>query len=451
MRRAALIVLVAASALVPAVGAAGAETPPNVLIFLTDDQRASTMSVMPETRFWFKQHGTTFPNGVVTTPVCCPSRSTILTGRYAHNHGVASNFDVMELDHSTTIQHRLQDAGYLTAMAGKYLNLWKESPPDFDRWAMMDLASDGNGYSPTQFDVNGTVRTIETYSTNYIRRKAIRFLERFETHDERPWFIFLSVYAPHAPAIPAPKYETAGVPKFVKNPAMLETDRTDKPPFLQARTANLATMAKFRARQLRTLMSVDDLVGRVMKTLGKMGERDDTLAFFLSDNGHLWGDHGLFAKRFPYTASVRVPFFARWPGVLPAGTADPRLVANVDLVPTILDAAGMDATGLDGHSLGANWDRDRVFLEYTRDPDSDVPTWASIRTMELQYTEYYGEGGAVVFREYYDLTADPWQLVNLLGDADTTNDPPPAVVDGLAAQVEADAACAGTEGPGACP
>ncbi|MCA1706295.1 MAG: sulfatase-like hydrolase/transferase, partial [Actinobacteria bacterium] len=97
--------------------------PPNVIVFVTDDQRASgTMLVMPEVKRWFSANTTRFPNAFATTPLCCPSRASIMTGRYAHNHGVRHNHQSHTLDQSATVQHHLRKEGYSTAIAGKYLN-----------------------------------------------------------------------------------------------------------------------------------------------------------------------------------------------------------------------------------------------------------------------------------------------------------------------------------------
>jgi arylsulfatase A-like enzyme len=96
---------------------------PNVLVFMTDDQRGrGALDAMPSVREWFVQGGRRFPRAIATTPVCCPSRASVFTGRYAHNHGVRSNNDGSSLNHATTMQRHLQDAGYLTAYAGKFLN-----------------------------------------------------------------------------------------------------------------------------------------------------------------------------------------------------------------------------------------------------------------------------------------------------------------------------------------
>jgi arylsulfatase A-like enzyme len=199
------------------------------------------------------------------------------------------------------------------------------------------------------------------------------------------------------------------------NPAVNE-DVSDKPGYVRWRNvvAN-STIQQVRTEQLRTLLSVDDMVDRVLRTLQTHGERDNTLVIYLSDNGHMWGEHRIIDMKFvPYTPSVQVPFFARWPGHLAAGTHDNGLVANIDIKPTVLAAAAITpdpAYPIDGRSFLSAGGRSRAFREYFFD-DANAPniqTWASIRTPTYQYIENYNQpalnGGT--FREYYDLTNDP--------------------------------------------
>ncbi|HEX6262454.1 MAG TPA: sulfatase [Actinomycetota bacterium] len=433
----------------PAATAAAQDSPPNILIILSDDQRAGTLGVMPKTRRWFKRAGVLYPRAYATTPVCCPSRASILTGRYAHNHDVNTNQEAQELDHDTSIQRYLQDAGYRTGFLGKYMNAWPllEPPPHFDRWALMAPAR----HRDATFNIDGTVRTVRRYSTDFIAERAARMIEELEATGD-PWFILVAPYAPHGPFQPSKKYRRAKVPRFRPTPSMLEKDRRDKPPYVQVRRQPLRNAKRIRRLQLRMLMSVDDLVGETMRALGRTGARQRTLAFYLSDHGYLWTDHGLKGKNHPYTESIRLPLLARWPGRLPPGTEDLRIATNVDVPATILDAAGVAAPDppLDGRSLLAPGVRDRLFTEAW--PENHVPHWRSLRTDAFHYVEYRDqETGDTTFREYYDLANDPWQLRNLLGDSNLANDPPPWMLTALSLQLERDAVCEGTSGPSACP
>jgi hypothetical protein len=159
----------------------------------------------------------------------------------------------------------------------------------------------------------------------------------------------------------------------------------------------------------------------------------------------MWGEHGLGAeKRFPYTQSVQIPLLMRWPGRVAAGTTDGRLVANVDILPTVLQSAGISpdpAYPEDGVSLLTPGARSRLLLEYWRSPDGGPPGWASIRTPIYQYIEWYADDGVTrTATEYYDLVGDPWQLQNLLTDGDPSNDPN---VSALSSQLALDRQCLG--------
>ncbi|MGH2682804.1 MAG: sulfatase family protein [Actinomycetota bacterium] len=423
----------------------GGGTLPNVLVIMTDDQRADgTLDVMPATQRWFGEGGTRFPNTYATTPLCCPSRATLFSGRYAHNHGVTDNAQAGNLNHAETLQAYLQAVGYRTGIFGKFLNLWnvKVSPPLFNDWATFK-----GGYFGKPFNINGTLRRTEGYSTRFIARRAVRFLRKSEQRDSRPWLMFVTPFAPHVPARAEPAYTDAPVAEWEGNPSVREVDRSDKPSIVQEAEASPDSVQRRRARQLRTLMSVDDLVSTLAAELRRLGEEDGTLAFFLSDNGLMWGDHGTTGKSLPYSASIEIPLLVRWPGTFPAGAVDDRLATTVDIAPTILHAAGLPTVPgqVDGRSLLEPWDRDRVLTE------SWVIPWASLRTRSYQYTEWYNVDGNLTFREYYDLEADPWQLTNLLGDGVPANDPPADLLASLSADLARDRLCAGVEGPAACP
>ncbi len=426
---------------------------PNVLIVLTDDQRIESMGPMRKTRAWFKRGGTEFVNAFATTPLCCPSRASILTGRYAHNHRVRTNADAHELDPKSTIQRYLGDAGYRTGIVGKYLNSWTGPPSRFEQWHTFENVSK---YKGARFNSNGVVHKVKKYSTDYIADRARGLLRQFELTDSRPWFLVVSTWAPHTPAQAAKRHRNSKVGRWEGNPAVFEADRTDKPAYVQARGAGFKGGQRLRERQLRTLKAVDELVERLFGTMTSLAESDQTLAFFLSDNGIMWAEHGMKSKTTPYTPAVKVPFFVRWPGRISQKVADPRIAATIDIAPTILEAAGITPDPefpLDGRSLLDPPSRDRLLLELTGGNNQiDAPTWASTLTADYQYIEYYDDvSGAVTFREYYDMVNDPYQLENLLADADPANDPPVDEQSRLRLQLARDRGCVGTEGPEACP
>jgi arylsulfatase A-like enzyme len=425
---------------------AGQRGRPNVLVIVTDDARAETLEVLPKTKRWIAKAGVTYTNGFATTPSCCPSRASIFSGRYVHNHGVLRQQLADRLDQTTTLASELEDAGYATAMAGKFLNRWplERPPPGFDRYAVAN-----GGYYDQTWAVDGTTRRVPTYSTTFIGDRALAFLDEREADDARPWFLYLATFAPHDPRVPEPKYAGARFPALDKVGPSAAAPVAGKPPYLAERTdGRLTEAAKVRTGQLRTLLSVDDLVDRVLGRLKAGGELDDTLLFFLSDNGYSWGEHRHVGKFVPYTESIKVPFLVSWPGRLPAGTSDDRLVATIDIKPTVLAAAGVrprDGDVVDGRSLLDGRRRDRLLAEYWRDQANapGIRDWAALRTPTWQYIENYDQPGGGTFREFYDLRTDPGMDRNLLADDDPANDPPASV----AAELAAAQTCAGAGCP----
>ncbi len=458
-RRRLVPILASGALLAPALGhvfATGDAPPsapsgPNILLIVTDDQRAAadTLTVMPKTRELFEDQGTNYPNFMVTTPLCCPSRSSIFSGRYAHNTGVHTNTDhdaVQAFDQRATIQAYLHEAGYQTGIAGKFFTTWPvgQDPPNFDRWAIF-----GGGYVDPVFNVDGSVTRITGYSSNILADRSVDMLHTFESSDETPWFLYVAPQAPHSPFTSDAPYLDTSVPPWRPGPGFKERNVRDKPPWVQWRTFSRGQANRLRAEQLRTLMSVDDMVQRIFDELDATGETSDTLAIFTSDNGYLWGEHRIGdQKRFPYVESVGVPFLMRWPEHVDEGVTEDRLAANVDILPTILDAAALVPPlryPLDGRSLLTTTSRHRQLLEYWRSADSPtIPGWGSVRRTRFQYIEWYGDDGSVTFREYYNLVRDPAELRNLLHDGRPGNDPDVARLSGRLAM---DRACVGSGCP----
>lgn len=219
--------------------------------------------------------------------------------------------------------------------------------------------------------------------------------------------------APHHPYGVAYHYQDAPVDRWKGNPAVLEQDRSDKPPFVQQQHATLADGRSIHDQQLRSLMAVDDVVNGLLGDLQTLNEQN-TVVIFLSDNGYQWGEHGVNeAKRLPYLQSVKVPFFMSWPGHVAAGAADGRLIANIDIAPTLLDAAGLppDTLPVDGMSLLQTTVRKNLLLEYRQSPDAPAfPFWDAVISKRREYVEWLADDATTVtFQEYYGLRADPWQ------------------------------------------
>ncbi|MCA1701886.1 MAG: sulfatase [Actinobacteria bacterium] len=392
---------------------------PNVLVIVTDDQRADgTMDVMPKTLHWFAEGGVTFERGYVTTPVCCPSRASILTGQYVHNHGVRTNDDALKLQPGHLLQTYLQGAGYRTSIVGKYLvhpgpyddpqNVGID-PPHFDDWRTFL-----GGYRQTLFNVNGDLQTVDEYPTRYIADSAVELLGDYEQEDAEPWLLYVAPFAPHYPWVPASRYRDAELPSWDAPPSVEDPSSKLKPPWVAAARIPPQRSVKARNHQLRTLMSVDDLVDRVLAKAEELDETQDTLIFFLSDNGYHWGEHGLGEKSSPYVESVRVPFYVRWPDRLSPGTTDDRIVANIDVMPTILDAAGIEPSRpVDGRSLLRDGGRRELLIEHWKEAELNlkVPSWSGLITRAGEYIRTPTGRGA--FEEYYDLGDDPYERRNL--------------------------------------
>ncbi len=166
------------------------------------------MMVLPSVERWFGKGGRTFPNAFDTTPLCCPSRATILTGTWAHNHGILTNEATGRdiFDENATVERYLQEIGYRTALFGKFFNFWKveKDPSFFDQWAIFTPARDSNGYRNGLWNVQGSLRRIQRYSTDFIAERGARFIRTAERHDDQPWFLELATYAPHLTALAGP-------------------------------------------------------------------------------------------------------------------------------------------------------------------------------------------------------------------------------------------------------
>jgi arylsulfatase A-like enzyme len=482
------VVFATALALAAAVSlafAGKAHATPNILVIVTDDQELQgTMALMPKTTKWFNTGdaaagiagGTEFTNASITTPLCCPARASIFTGQYAHNHGVERISDAPKLDQSTTIQHYLQQAGYRTGIFGKFLNEWDVTinPPNWTDWAILENQS----YTQIMVNEQGTLKSLWKYSTNYVAEQTEQFLQNADTaNDSQPWFLYVAPTTPHGPYFAEPKYANASVPAQQKTAAWFEQDRTDKPYWVQSALADADSLDEDFVTHYRMLKTADDLVDGVMQKLHDLNEDNDTLAFFISDNGYQWGEHGIRTKKFPYLESTRVPMYLRWPGWTGhAGTwTDTRLVSNIDIAPTAMAAAGLTPPSpMDGTSLlnvGAS--QSRAITEAwgggtggSGECPGSPPTWAGIHTTTFHYIEYYestpasgttpcGEGtyvtnfNNVIDREYYDVraSADPNELTNLLGDEDPTNDPPVGELTALLASARTCAGASCSQGP----
>jgi hypothetical protein len=257
--------------------------------------------------------------------------------------------------------------------------------------------------------------------------------------------MYVTPFAPHGPWQPAERHQAVDVGSWAGNPAVFEKDKSDKPEHVRRARRDLASVQEVRRGMLRTLLAVDEMVDEIFQTLEDQGETD-TVAFFTSDNGFQWAEHGLATKNFPYTESIRIPMMARWPGHIREGQTDQRFVANIDIPATVLEATGISpdpAFPLDGRSLLGPASRSKILTEGWTGRGG----WSSIRTPDYQFVLLTDGLGQVRFREYYALRRDPWQLVNLLGDRRGRNDP---FTGPLQQELAAARVCAGSVGIASC-
>ena len=458
-----------------------------MIVFLVDDMDAMTMPLwdaLPKTKAALADRGTTFTNAFAPDPLCCPARSTLLTGKYAHNTGVLADgvfgdgyaaFASGAQD--DTVATRLHAAGYRTAFIGKYLNGYEKDPsavpPGWDEWfGLAGTFLDGYGYTANH---NGAMESFGAASTDYVTdvlaRTSLSFLEDTESDDAQPFLLFVSPTAPHANIPPAPRH---AVNPFTDDelplrPSFNEADVSDKPEWLREGVPLLdgvQGMQTHYRRMMGSMLAVDDLVAGVVEQLRLAGELDSTSLLFLSDNGFLFGAHRLVQKMAPYEESIRVPFVMAGPGV--GHGTDTTMVAHTDVVPTLLDFAGVPVPdSIDGRSLrpvldgtATDW-RDDLLIEHngTYHPyfnyhtlayvrayiaaglTPSVPTYRGLRTETHLYVQWYA--GDEHDYELYDLRTDPGQLDNLLATPDGRADNEVLVAE-LQARLDQLVACAGT-------
>lgn len=390
---------------------------PNFLIIITDDQRYGTMDYMPNTQQLIFDQGVTFENGYVTTPLCCPSRASILTGMYAHNHGVRENND--KLNHKTFIEI-MHENGYYTGLVGKYLNSWKgEYRSEYDYW--VSFFKGETVYYRPDLNVNGKwVRHGEDeYVTYLLGDYAIEFLGT-ATQQKKPFILLFTPNAPHRPTTPAVEDQdllTNLTPH--RPPSFNEADISDKPEWLARRPLlteeQITEIDEYRRNQLLTLISLDRTIARIINYLESTGELDNTLILFLSDNGQFWGEHRFETpKNRYYEEVVHVPFAIRYPPLVPNPYIENGIVANIDIAPTILDLASLPIPeSIDGETIVKLLQKDVMWREYILLEGGILDgTYIGVRSERY----FYGENDS--YPEFYDLQEDPYQLQNLIEDPD---------------------------------
>lgn len=422
--------------------------PRNVVFILTDDHRSDFIGFVGKLP-WLKtpnldrlyKGGSWFSNAFVTTALCSPSRASILTGAYSHVHTIVDNASPEPSD-NLYFPLYLQKAGYQTGFFGKW-HMGEEGAadrprPGFDHWE--SFKGQGVYFNPT-LNINGkqAVYSDSSYITDLLTEHAIDWLKSRDK--SKPFFLYLSHKAVHSPVTPAKRH--AGMYKNQKYPLpstyyqTLSDDykKLDWPEWVkQQRYSWHGVDFLYHGHQdieelvqtyCETLMGVDESVGSVLDYLQAEGLDQNTLVIYMGDNGFSFGEHGLIDKRHFYEESVKVPFLVHCPELGPGGQTINKMVQNIDIAPSVLAAAGLQApASMPGRSFlpllradTTGW-RDKIFYEYYWEYDFPMtPTVFGVRTDKFKYIRYFGVWDT---NELYDLENDPAEMNNLIRKAEYT-------------------------------
>jgi N-acetylglucosamine-6-sulfatase len=416
--------------------------PHSVILVLTDDQRYDAMSFLghqfAKTPYMdsMAKNGAFLKNAFVATSLCSPSRASILTGLYTFRHRVIDNNRPIPPGTIYFPQY-LQKAGYATAFIGKWhMGGASDAPqPGFDHW----VSFRGQGVyeappgKPYLLNVDGQHVPLKGYMTDELTDYAIDWLAK-QKPAEKPFFLYLSHKAVHSNFTPAPRHEgkfadlpfhkpetQVHPPTAAGNAPRWVRDQRNSWHGVDFPYHSELNIEKYYKRYCETLCAVDDGLGRILDQLKKMGIYDDTLVIYTSDNGFMFGEHGLIDKRVAYETSIRIPMLMQCPSLIKGGTVVDKMVANIDIAPTILEAMGLaKPPHMDGESFlplaegkQIPWRQNFLYVYYWEKNYPQSPTVFALRSDRYKYINYYGLWDA---DELYDLQNDPDETTNLLYD-----------------------------------
>jgi N-acetylglucosamine-6-sulfatase len=417
------------------------EKPTRVIFILSDDHRYDYMGFTGKVP-WLKTpnmdrlaaEGAYFRNAYVTTSLCSPSRATILTGLYAHQHTIVDN-QAPNPGGLTYFPEYLQNAGYHTAFFGKWhMGDHSDAPqPSFDHWE--SFTGQGVYYGPL-LNINGEhIQYPDTvYTTDLLTEHTLNWMQA--QPKDQPYFLYLSHKSVHAEFAPATRHQGLYTKKQIDLPATFAQTSTDAYQALlwpewvkQQRYSWHGVDFMYHEKRdfheqvvnyCETLLGVDDSIGRILDYLDAEGLADSTLVIYMGDNGFSWGEHGLIDKRHFYEESAKVPLLMRYPAGINAGQTVDALTDNTDIAPTILDYAEVPAPDyFVGQSMREvlngtpppDW-RKEIYYEYYWEYDFPMtPTTFGIRDERYKYIRYHGIWDR---NELYDLENDPDEMHNLI-------------------------------------
>ncbi|MGI9020293.1 MAG: sulfatase-like hydrolase/transferase [Solirubrobacterales bacterium] len=396
---------------------------PNVLVVMTDDQPYGSQEKMPfiSGRSDFVRFTQAFDNN----PLCCPSRATFLSGLFSHHTGVETNDAADLFDPSRSIFTAFDDAGYETALIGKYLNRYPFGlgptyrPPGFDRWVVFRGRV---GYYDYALVEDGTTVHYATDPSEYSTDVLADHMQGFIEGADEPFFALWTPYGPHGPYAAAPRHEDAfdGVPVDLP-PNFNEVDENVHRFYSEQPSRRQSAIREITRQQWAALLSEDEAIERFFATLQDQGELDNTIVAFTTDNGYSLGSHRWLEKQCLFDECGHLPLMIKAPGI--AGGAEDAVVSNVDLPTTLADLAGVSFPQTDGESLEPLL-RDQatrlgrpVLLRGvrhslgTKHPDFPPTAWG-IRTRQWKYIRY--RSGEV---DMFNLTSDPFERRDLADEA----------------------------------
>ncbi|MBN2293417.1 MAG: sulfatase [Pirellulales bacterium] len=417
--------------------------PRNIILVLSDDHRYDFMGFVngcPE--FLETPHmdrmardGAYIQNAFVSTSLCSPSRASILTGQYAHHHGVVDNQRPVPKGTVFFPEH-LQLHGFETAFIGKWHMGHDHDDPrsGFDHW--VSFRGQGTYFNPT-LNINGQHAQHEGYTTDILTDQALAWLKQKRSG---PFFLYLSYKAVHFPFQPAPRhqgrYEKSPI-KYPKTMANTEENYRTQPRWVRERRYGIHGIDHMQTgpfdndpvpsfddlyrRYCETVHGLDENLGRVLEYVDKSGLADSTLVLYMGDNGFELGEHGFYDKRDAFEESIRVPMLVYAPGLIKPGTKLTQMIQNIDIAPTLMQAAACPVpkeAKIDGRSFlpllaGKNipW-RKKILYEYYWEWNFPAtPTIFALRGDRYKYIFYHGVWDC---NGFYDLKTDPVERHNLI-------------------------------------